>query len=326
MKKRNTPFAFCLSMVLLLAGLLTGCGTANQTATTPSTQAANSTNSQAEVAPRMIKHELGETEIKGKPQRIVVMEFSYADALVSLGVQPVGVADDNDPNLIIAPVKEKLGQYTSVGSRYEPNMEVISSLNPDLIIADLNHHKAVYDKLKQIAPTIVLDDHQADYQHMLTNYPIIADAVGMKEEGNKRLNEHNEKMKQLMAKLPSGETRKVLPAVVNSKGFFGHSSSSYSGSLMESLGLKNSITSDESYPKVSLEQLVELNPDVLFLMKAGEKTIVDEWKSNPLWQKLKAVQANQVFEVSRNTWALSRGLIGSEMSSEEAINLLYGKK
>src|SRR5687768_3607948 len=43
--------------------------------------------------PRVIKHAMGETEITGTPQRIVALEWTYAEDLLALGVQPVGVAD-----------------------------------------------------------------------------------------------------------------------------------------------------------------------------------------------------------------------------------------
>ena len=36
---------------------------------------------------RLIKHELGETEITGTSKRIVVLEWTYAEELLALGVQ-----------------------------------------------------------------------------------------------------------------------------------------------------------------------------------------------------------------------------------------------
>jgi ABC-type Fe3+-citrate transport system substrate-binding protein len=324
---RSRFFLSSFLILFLLSGLLGGCGTSGQQASsaapaaTPEKAPATETEQK-----RIIKHELGETEIVGTPERIVVMEFSYADALATLGVKPAGIADENDPTMLIPQVKDQMGTYTSLGSRYEPNIELISSLAPDLIIADLNKHKAVYDKLQQIAPTIILNDHQANYQNMLENYAVIAEAVGKAEEGKKRLDEHKAKLEEIKAKLPQGnEKLKVIPAVVNPTGFFAHSTSSYAGSLMEYLGLQDAAKSEEAYPKTNLEQLVALNPDVLFLMKAADKTIVDEWKNNPLWKNINAVKNGKVFEVSRNQWALSRGLVGSELSAEEAIKLLSGK-
>jgi ABC-type Fe3+-citrate transport system substrate-binding protein len=114
---------------------------------------------------------------------------------------------------------------------------------------------------------------------------------------------------------------------VNAKGFYAHTSQAYAGSLLEHVGLKDAIQSTEAYPQLTLEQLVEYNPDVLFLMKAGnEATVVDEWSKNPLWSTISAVQKGNVFEVDRGVWSLSRGIISAETISKEAIKLLYPAK
>ncbi|MGB2065612.1 MAG: Fe(3+)-dicitrate ABC transporter substrate-binding protein FecB, partial [Marinomonas gallaica] len=38
------------------------------------------------------------------PQRIVVLEFSFADALASVGVAPIGIADDKDKSRVLPAV------------------------------------------------------------------------------------------------------------------------------------------------------------------------------------------------------------------------------
>ena len=90
------------------------------------------------------------------PQRIVVLEFSFADALAAVGVAPVGIADDKDKNRVLPEVRDIIGDWQSVGTRSQPSLEVIASLKPDLIIADISRHEAVYDDLKKIAPTLIL--------------------------------------------------------------------------------------------------------------------------------------------------------------------------
>jgi ABC-type Fe3+-hydroxamate transport system substrate-binding protein len=37
------------------------------------------------------------------------------------------------PSLVIKPLRDKIGNYTSVGARKQPNLEEISKLKPDLI-------------------------------------------------------------------------------------------------------------------------------------------------------------------------------------------------
>ena len=39
------------------------------------------------------------------PQRIVVLEFSFADALAAVGVAPVGIADDKDKSRVLPEVR-----------------------------------------------------------------------------------------------------------------------------------------------------------------------------------------------------------------------------
>ncbi|MGM7636932.1 ABC transporter substrate-binding protein [Bacillus sp. Hm123] len=308
--KRMLSFAFISVLILSLFA----CGNSDKKETKEDTP--EKTKETIE-----IKHALGTTVLDKKPEKIIALEFSYTDALITLGVQPTGVADDDNPELFMDTVREQLKDYTSIGSRYEPNIEMISSLQPDLIIADLNHHKNVYDQLNDIAPTIVLDDHQADYKQMLDNYLVIAKAVGKEAEGKQRLEEHQQKMEEAQQKL--GETAlTVLPAVTNPEGFFAHSDHSYTGSFLTSIGFNDPVQSEDSYPKLSLEQLVETNPQAIFLLPATEETIVDEWENNPLWQEIDAVKNDQVFVVERRDWALSRGLIGSEKMIEDIVKHL----
>lgn len=314
-----------LALLLVFAINLAACG---QTAGTPAQTGQNGGQAQA-AAPQpdskiTVEDAVGTVTLPKKPERIVTMDFSFTDMLVTLGVQPIGIADDSSPNLFMDSVKSKLGSYTSVGSRYEPSIELISSLQPDLIIVDINKHKNALTQLKGIAPLLVLDDFQADYNQMLKNYMITAKAVGKEEEGKKRLQEHQEKIEQAKKKI-SAANMSVLPAVVNPKGFFGHSDHSYTGSMLKLLGFNDPVKNDAAYPQLTLEQLVEANPQALFLMPTEKVTIVDQWQSNPLWKKIDAIANNKVFTVERRDWSLSRGMLGSEKIAEDIVKQLGAK-
>ncbi|UVI28422.1 ABC transporter substrate-binding protein [Paenibacillus spongiae] len=311
------------ALLLVFTLSLAACGQAAST-----NQASNNNANQPSAAPS--EGEITVTDAQGTvtlpktPSRIITMDFSFTDMLVTLGVQPVGIADDDSPELFMDSVKSQLTDYTSVGSRYEPNIELVSSLKPDLIIADINKHKNAITQMQAIAPVLVLDDFQADYDQMLKNYAIIAKAVGKEEEGKKRLQEHEAKMAEAKSKIKSNNLT-VLPAVVNPKGFFGHSDHSYTGSVLAELGFADPVKHDESYPQLTLEQLVETNPQALFLMPTEEVTIVNQWETNPLWQKIDAVANNNVYKVERRNWALSRGMLGSEKIAEDIVNQLGEK-
>ncbi|ULL13074.1 ABC transporter substrate-binding protein [Paenibacillus sp. H1-7] len=271
-----------------------------------------------------VEDAMGTVTLAKKPERIVTMDFSFTDMLVTLGISPIGIADDSSPDLFMDSVKSQLKGYTSVGSRYEPNIELISSLKPDLIIVDINKHKNALPQLKAIAPLLVLNDFQADYDQMLKNYIITAKAVGKEAEGKKRLDEHNKKMEEAKKKIKTA-TLTVLPAVVNPKGFFGHSDHSYSGSIVKMLGFSDPLKNETAYPQLTLEQLVETNPQALFLMPTEKVTIADEWANNPLWKKIDAVANKKVYTVERRDWSLSRGMLGSEKIAEDILKQLGDK-
>lgn len=88
------------------------------------------------------------------------------------------------------------------------------------------------------------------------------------------------------------------------------------------LGYTDPIKNTAAYPQITLEQLVEANPQVLFLLPTEKETIVKQWETNPLWQKIDAVANKKVFTVERRDWSLSRGFLGSEKILEDIVKNL----
>ena len=126
-----------------------------------------------------IQHELGVTTLTGTPKRIVVLEFSFLDALAAVAVAPVGVVDDNKRHTVIDEYPKIIGDdWVSVGMRKTPSLEIIASLAPDLIIADKTRHAAAYDTMSQIAPVIVLDSLDWDYHSAVAQMSGIGQALG----------------------------------------------------------------------------------------------------------------------------------------------------
>lgn len=314
---RKKHIALFLMLLIVSTSALIGCSTSEEI------EKEEPKVSEEPVETRTIAHEMGEVEIEGKPQNIVVLEFSFIDASVAAGVAPVGIADDGDSNRIIEPIKSQIGEYTSVGTRKQPSLEVISSLKPDLIIADLKRHKEIYDDLKEIAPTMVLNSLEANYEENIESFKVIAKALGEEDKAEERVAEHEEIMDNLRSQVKEGEDRKVMQAVVTNQLFNAHASNSYTGGVLSQLGFENSIQQEEAYAKLNLEQIVEINPDVLFVMAAGEDTLVHQWADNPLWKDVSAVKNGNVYMVDRNLWSRFRGIIASEMIAEDVIEFLY---
>ncbi|PEF35103.1 iron citrate ABC transporter substrate-binding protein [Bacillus sp. AFS026049] len=306
--------AFILLLAIMV--MLSGCNNSQKTTEAEKTSAKTSNQ---EI--RTIKHEMGETEMKDTPKKIVTLELSFVDSLNALGIKPIGISDDNKKEMITKLVGQEM-DYTSVGTREQPNLEVISSLQPDLIIADAERHKGIYKDLQQIAPTIVLKSRESTYQENLDSFKTIAKAVNKEDAAEKRLSEHEKTIKELKSKLTVDSNMTVLPAVVRDTSFQAHTSSSYDGELLERMGLKNAIQQEQPHAEMNLEQLVEINPDVLLLANNEGKLLTDEWKDNPLWKDLKAVKNGQVYSVDRDLWTRYRGVVSAEAIAKDTLKML----
>lgn len=268
-----------------------------------------------------VEHLMGTTEIPNKPERVVALEFSFVDALMSLDVAPVGIADDEDAERIAQLAGDDL-EYTSVGTRSEPNQEIISSLAPDLIIADSDRHSGVYEQLSQIAPTIVLNSREGTYDDMKENTVAIAKSLGEEQQGIDKVAAHEQEMADLAARVPADEKRTVQLATARDELLRFHTDASFVGSVLTELGLDVPVKGTEAYEDSSLERVADVNPDVMFISSDVDVPITDKWESNPLWQNLTAVKNDEVFEADRNLYTRFRGLDTAVKVAEDALTKL----
>ncbi len=254
-----------------------------------------------------VKDAKGDFTLDKTPERIVALEFSFVDALANVGVSPVGIADDNEPDRLLPAVRENVKEYQSVGTRSQPNLEVIANLKPDLIIADLNRHSASYDELRKIAPVVIFNSRYGSYDEILEQSQNIADLVGKGDEMRKKIADLNQKVEEVKKIVPAGKTAFVAGAREDS--FNIHSQSSYTGALLTKLGFKVPAQEGKEpiYP-IGLEQVVALNPDVIFVAVYRDKSITDKWAKEALWQAVNAVKAKRVFNEDENLFARARGL------------------
>ncbi|ENK0808754.1 ABC transporter substrate-binding protein [Vibrio fluvialis] len=266
----------------------------------------------------------GEFTLNQVPQRIVALEFSFVDALAAVDVSPVGIADDNDPSRLLPAVSAKLGQWQSVGTRSQPSLEVIASLKPDLIIADVDRHSAVYRDLSKIAPTLLLPSRRETYEDNLKSAAIIGKVIGKEAEMQQRLAQHHQLMDHYAAQLSGLNNKTVQFGVARENDFYAHSAESYAGGVIHALGLAapTGLKNENASRQISLEQLLALNPNYLVVGDYTEKSIVSRWQKQPLWNVLSAVRAKQVLHVDGNMWARCRGILAAEYMAADLVKLV----
>lgn len=269
-----------------------------------------------------VKDEHGVFSLDKVPQRIVVLELSFADALAAVDVSPVGIADDSDPTRILPEVRAHLKPWQSVGTRAQPSLEAISALHPDVIIADSSRHRGIYATLRQIAPVLLLKSRNETYTGNLASAAIIGQVVGREAQMQERLARHRQRMADFARRLPAGA--EVVFGTSREQQFNLHSRETYTGSVLSALGLKvPAAIGGAPMAAINLEQLLAINPRWLLVAHYRTESIVRKWQQDPLWQMLQAQQQHQVAAVDSNSWARMRGIFAAERIAGDLVNLVH---
>ena len=272
-----------------------------------------------------VKDAKGEFTLDKTPSRVVVLEYSFVDALAQVGVSPVGVADDNKIDRILPQVREKIAAWQSVGTRSQPSLEVIASLKPDLIIADPSRHTAVFEELKKIAPTVMFDSRHESYQENLETAQKIGDLVGKSSEMKAKINEHNDYIANI-AKNLGVQGKKASFGTSREDKFNIQNDNGYVGSFLTTLGFApTKLNSDQSFVEINLEQLVMEKPEYLFIAHYRDESIARKWEAEPLWKAIPAVKANHVYSVDSDMWARGRGLEASKIMAKQIEDFVKQK-
>jgi len=278
--------------------------------------------SQCGKSTRAVKHDLGVTTISGTPKRVVALEFSFADAAANAGIMPIGIADDNKTSKVTA-LMAGITHYTSVGLRSAPNLASISALKPDLIIADTTRDAKIYSQLKSIAPTISEKSVGVGYDDTLATDLAISVALGRCDQMKAALAKHIAAMGSIAKDIPAGEHKTFVYADIVPPNFNAHSADQWEPQILATLGLRSVLPPKPGsrFVAMTLESLYTANPDVMFLGIDGpEKTLVDQWKTSPVWKQISAVKNNAVYFVPDALWSSERGLKTSEVVLRQALD------
>jgi ferric citrate transport system substrate-binding protein len=269
--------------------------------------------------PVRIVHDLGTLEVKSTPKRIVTLELSFADNLMAFGSQPVGLARDRLPTYF-APLKDT----PVVGLRASPSLEQILALKPDLIIADTGRHKAIFENLQKIAPTIMFNSMSGTYDDLLEQTRKIGQLMGKSGLAETLIADQERLFAK--AKILTKQNASIITGIIgtgtNNIGFTTASSGTLMGSMFEKLG-RNVPTrpqNNAAWYAVSLEGLVALNPSALvFMLFEEDKPAFESYKKNPLWERLDAVKNKRVYVVDRGIWSYGRGILAIRQITREML-------
>jgi len=297
---------------------------------------------------RTVSHALGDTEICGHPQKIVVLGMHSLDLLLSLGEQPAGVdtllpgsgEERIDPESQIP----YLGKYVTtqpanVGSRASPSLEALTQLAPDLIVGESGGHEDTYQLMSQIAPT-VLWEVRTQLGQWQENLRTLAVALGDERRADDAIARYDNAIAAAREELQPVISESPTVLLLSANNLVGGNLSaitprSYLGELMDNLGFEVvSPPSEVNFVPLSLEVLPEYgsvdriivlgyNTEALQAAKTGAQTdeilqmqttdIREDWQGNAIARSLAVSQENRVYFAPYIKWNALNGPIGTEL-------------
>ena len=255
--------------------------------------------------------------LKHVPQRMVVLSPSFLELVQALDGTVVGRAKTQ-----IGRVPDFAKNADEVGYIFNINVEKIISLKPDLVVAYKGMHERYIDILESNnIPVVVLSlKSYDDVKHSLVT---LGKIMGKEENGRQAANKLDADIKSTVDKLPK-DTRTVAILHSTNMGVTMEKDTSIAGCCAKLLHLRNIISgptkavagpmgSQPDMAPYSLENLVEQNPEIIFITSMGEKADIEnklrsEAMDNPAWQSIKAVRNKQVFYLPDELFLLNPGL------------------
>ncbi|MFC6670414.1 ABC transporter substrate-binding protein [Marinobacterium aestuariivivens] len=272
-------------------------------------------------APLQLTDDRGTRIEQRAPERVAAISTFAADSLVALGVKPVGASTFGD-----RPVPDFLGPVMdgvpSLGQRAGTNLELLSELQPELILAIRRYTEPHARQFEAIAPFYAFD--VISYADSLRAVAGIGAALGKAQEGEKLNNAFEAKVADYGARAPGGISAVLLAG--SGEAPFAYYNHFLSAGLLGRLRATNapgpSPTPEQPIPfgyQISLEQLLVLDPDVIFLFASSTR---HAYADNPIWPHLKAVREGRVYEVGLH-WKEGGGPIARNLILEEMAWRLY---
>ena len=255
-------------------------------------------------------------EINGSsPKRIISLSPSITEILFEIGSGNQVIAVDNLSNY---PNEAPISDI----SAYDPNVEAISLLNPDLVILSYNI-KNLKAALKKIGIETIYLPAPLNFEDILDQIDYLGLQTGNEDKAKKLISKMKNRMKTLQKLRENEKATKIYHEI--DPNYYSPSKFSFIGDIYQKLNYKNvadkADISNLGYPKLSPELIISENPDLIVLPGKDNK-YVEKVKLRPGWGYIEAVKKNN-FLLTNNDIA-SRW--GPRILNFASILVEYSKK
>lgn len=241
----------------------------------------------------------GETvTVHKRPKRAVVLHISLTGIWYAAGGK--AVARPHAPRLRVLP--EAARDLPDVGNYYNPDMEKLLSLNPDLVLlhSKRGKHWEIQKLLRAAGVESVCVDY-ANYDDFLRLLDFFARLNGNPPEAFALRKCIADEVDALCRAAEAHAKPSFLCMIAAGDGFLSETPHGNTANMAARLGARNVVPGASPVRvKFSMEQLMLADPDVIFLLRTGPEgksaaSVCADLDKRMEWRNLKAVRSGRVY-------------------------------
>ena len=275
-----------------------------------------------------VSHELGSANFEYTPVRVVTLDWALTETVLSLGIEPIGVADIKGYNSWVA--EPEVGDAAiDVGSRREPNFESLLKLNPDVILIS-KQMSAAYPQLNSIAPTLaysIYNSNKSPFDSAVSITRDLGDLLDKSTQAERIISDTQNKLltngQKIKEQSANGTQPLLFVRFVDEKTVRIHSDGSLANDTIEKMGLTNSWqepTNLWGFTTAGIEKVAEHQKTNLMIFGPLKEIERKQLLQSPLWQAMEFTRNDSVYELPA-IWTFG-GLIASQRFSDQITSQL----
>lgn len=305
-----------VAVAALSVSLLSGCQSNREKTTADAKDLTDMTESAVESAtesgivyPYEYTDAAGRTiVIEKEPQAVVTNYLPLWETLILLGVKPIAVSGaDNYIKTWDAFLGYDVSGVKDLGAS-ELNLELLAQLKPDMILNQSYDMKNLeIGNLEKIGPVAVFgNDTKMNWRLSLREVAKIVNKQDKAEEVIKDMDEKLEADREKLAEKYKDQTVVQFSLMGKDKYYVAYRPDLYDKEKGLGLNVPEGFTQSETYEQISMEAIVKMNPDYIFVnVFDGDEPLLEELENNSVWKSLKAVKNEHIYQIDGSGHAAS---------------------
>lgn len=297
---------FISIMFFVVMFFVTACGSSNTDSTEENTDAVQEETSDVISVTDLAGNVI---EFDTKPERIIPFSTGDLDIIQALGGEVVGRPTS------MGEVPAELADIPEVGSTNGIDIEMVASLDPDVVIAHPQLNAQDIPALEEMGIKVVSTGAKS-IEDIESSITMFGQMLQNEEEAEALISEIDTKVEDL--KNGAAKDLRALIIFGVPGNWMAALPDSLSGSMFEAVGVYN-IAKDypkleqfPQYAQLSIEKIVEANPEAVFVITPGSEdaakmSIADEMEKNPTWKSIAAVQNENVVYLPNDLFGSNPG-------------------